>query len=106
MRSRKSQNYIESHGFYVCVQLADSLRTPKGSWPALLAGRRIDAVMLHADARTPSQVVTSRNHSRSRFSQAAYNALTEGLPETPSVLERRLNRALTDHLPRSVRRRP
>lgn len=37
--------------------------------------------------------------------QAVFDALEAGLPKTLSVLERRLNDALTDHLPRSMRRR-
>lgn len=37
--------------------------------------------------------------------QAVFVALEAGLPKTLSVLERRLNEALTGHLPRSMRRR-
>jgi len=37
--------------------------------------------------------------------QAVFDALAAGLPKTLSVLERRLNEALTNYLPRSMRRR-
>jgi hypothetical protein len=63
-------------------------------------------VVLRAAARTTSVFAACRDVSKAPSSQAVYNALTDGLPKTRSVLERRLNSALTDHLPRRARRRP
>ena len=62
-------------------------------------------IVLRAAARCVSVSAACRDLSRGPSDQAVMTALDEGLPKTLSVLERRLNEALTWGLPRSLRRR-
>jgi hypothetical protein len=62
-------------------------------------------VVLRAAARSISISAACRDLARAPSDQALITALDEGLPKTPSVLERRLNEALTGQLPRRWTRR-
>ena len=62
-------------------------------------------VVLRAAARLISVSAACRDLARGPSDQAVMDALEEGLPKTLPVLERRLNLALTDPLPRRMRRR-
>lgn len=62
-------------------------------------------ILLRAAARCISVSAACRDLSDGPSDQAVMTALEEGLPKTLTVLERRLNEALTWDLPRSMRRR-
>ena len=62
-------------------------------------------LVLRAAARSISIPAACRDLSGSPSDQAIMNSLTDGLPKTLPVLERRLNEALTCALPRCMRRR-
>ena len=62
-------------------------------------------IVLRAAARSISLSAACRDMSAAPSDQAVMNALSDGLPKTLSVLERRLNEAMTDQLPRRMRRR-
>jgi DDE family transposase len=62
-------------------------------------------ILLRAAARMTSVFAACNDMTRAPSSQAVFTALTAGLPKTLKVLERRLNEALTNHLPRAMRRR-
>lgn len=61
-------------------------------------------VLLRAAARSISISAACRDLASAPSDQAVMTALEEGLPKTLSVLERRLNEALTGSLPRRWRR--
>jgi hypothetical protein len=63
-------------------------------------------IVLRAAARCVSISAACRDLADAPSDQAVMSALEDGLPKTLSVLERRLNEALTGHLPRRMRRRP
>ncbi|MBC7812359.1 MAG: transposase [Burkholderiales bacterium] len=62
-------------------------------------------VVLRAAARSISVFAACRDLADGPCDQAVRNALVAGLPKTLRSLERRLNEALTKHLPRGLRRR-
>ena len=62
-------------------------------------------IVLRAAARSISVSAACRDLASAPSDQAVMTALEEGLPKTLSVLERRLNEALTGQLPRRLRRR-
>ena len=62
-------------------------------------------IALRAAARCISVSAACRDLARAPSDQAVMTALDEGLPKTLLVLERRLNDALIDPLPRRMRRR-
>jgi hypothetical protein len=62
-------------------------------------------VLLRAAARSISISAACRDLASAPSDQAVMTALEEGLPKTLSVLERRLNEALTGSLPRRWKRR-
>lgn len=62
-------------------------------------------VLLRAAARSISISAACRDLASAPSDQAVMTAVEEGLPKTLSVLERRLNEALTGQLPRRLRRR-
>lgn len=62
-------------------------------------------IVLRAAARSISISAACRDLSQGPSDQAVMTALGEGIPKTLSVLERRLNEALTGELPRRMRRR-
>jgi hypothetical protein len=63
------------------------------------------SVVLRAAARSVSISAACRDLVYGPSDQAVTNAMDAGLPKTLPVLERRLNAALTDHVPRGLRRR-
>jgi hypothetical protein len=63
------------------------------------------AVTLRAAARCISISAACRDLAKAPSDQAVMTALEDGLPKTLPVLERRLNDALVDPLPRRMRRR-
>lgn len=63
------------------------------------------SIVLRAAARTISICAACRDMADAPSDQAVFESLCAGLPKTLPVLERRLNEALTDHLPRNLRRR-
>lgn len=62
-------------------------------------------VVLRAAARSISVSAACRDLAKGPSDQAVLTALDEGLPKTFAVLERRLNEALAQPLPRRMRRR-
>jgi hypothetical protein len=60
-------------------------------------------IVLRAAARSISIWAACRDLAEAPSDQALFNALGDGLPKTLPVLERRLNQALTGHLPRRLR---
>lgn len=62
-------------------------------------------ITLRAAARCISVSAACRDLAKAPSDQAVMTALEEGLPKTLSVLERRLNDALIDPLPKRMRRR-
>jgi IS4 transposase len=62
-------------------------------------------IVLRAAARSISISAACRDLAKGPSDQAVRNALHDGLPKTLSVLEDRVNDALTGHLPRGLRRR-
>ncbi len=62
-------------------------------------------LVMRAAARSISISAACRDLSDGPFDQAVMTALVEGMPKTLSVLEGRLNNALTGELPRHMRRR-
>ena len=62
-------------------------------------------IALRAAGRSISVSAACRDLADGPSDQAVLTALEEGLPKTLPVLERRLNEALTDPLPRGMRRR-
>jgi hypothetical protein len=65
----------------------------------------VGSVVLRAAARSISIPAACRDLSHAPSDQAVMNALTDGLPKTLPVLERRLNEALTCELPKRMLRR-
>jgi hypothetical protein len=63
------------------------------------------SIVLRAAARSISVSAACRDLAKGPSDQAVMTALEDGLPKTLSVLERRLNEALTGPLPRGMRRR-
>ena len=62
-------------------------------------------ITLRAAVRSISVSAACRDLTKSPSDQAVMTALDDGLPKTLLVLERRLNEALIDPLPRRMRRR-
>ena len=62
-------------------------------------------IVLRAAARRISVSAACDDLSKAPSDQAVMTALEDGLPKTLAVLERRLNEALTNQLPRRMRRR-
>jgi hypothetical protein len=104
MRSRKSHTISdgEVHAWALNWLLAADLLKDHG-W--LCTARVVWSVLLRAAARMISPHAACRDLSNGPCGQAVFNALTDGLPKTLQVLERRLNESLTGHLTRAMRRR-
>jgi hypothetical protein len=104
MRSRTSHTISsrEVHGWALNWLLQAKLLKDHG-W--LCTATVVWNLVLRAAARSISISAACRDLSEAPSDQAVMNALQEGLPRTLSVLERRLNEALTCHLPHRLRRR-
>src|SRR5882724_4507898 len=62
-------------------------------------------IVLRAAARLISVSAACRDLASAPSDQAVFDALSDGLPKTRKVLERRLNEALTFRLPHRLRKR-
>ena len=104
MRSRKSHTISASevHGWAIEWLLQARLLKDHG-W--LCTARLTWSIVLRAAARMISIYAACRDLADAPSDQAVFNALSDGLPKTLSVLERRLNEALTGQLPRRLSRR-
>ena len=71
----------------------------------LCTARVVLSIALRAAGRCISVFAACRDLAQGPCAQAVMDALSAGLPKTLPVLERRLNEALTDPLPRRMRRR-
>jgi hypothetical protein len=71
----------------------------------LCTARVVLSIVLRAAGRCISVFAACRDLARGPCAQAVMDALSDGLPKTLPVLERRLNEALTDPLPWRMRRR-
>ncbi len=104
MRSR--MNYTATSGQVYSWALTSLLQvnlvTDHG-W--LCKAQVVLSIMLRAAARSISVSAACRDLAKGPSDQAVMNALAETLPRTLPALERRLNDALTDPLPRRMRRR-
>lgn len=103
MRSRKSHttNSQEVHQWAVNWLVEAKLLKDHG-W--LCTAAVVWSVVLRAAARMVSIYAAVRDLADAPCGQAVFAALVEGLPKTLPVLEKRLNEALTGHLPRRMRR--
>lgn len=104
MRSRTSHTISSSevHGWALQWLLAAGLLKDHG-W--LCTATVVWSVVLRAAARMISPDAACRDLSDGPAGWSVFCALTDGLPKTLQVLERRLNEALTGHLSRGMRRR-
>jgi hypothetical protein len=104
MRSRKSHT-ISSHE--VATWALDWLLKAKllkdHGW--LCTAAVVWAIVLRAAARKTSIRGACCDLSEAPTDNSVFLALSDGLPKTRKALERRLNLALTDHLPTRLRRR-
>jgi Transposase DDE domain len=83
--------------------LLDSIRLKAPGWkctPVVVWN-----IALRSAARMISLFAGCRDLANGPSDQAVFSALTRGLPKTRSVLEKRLNVALTYHIPRRMKRR-
>lgn len=103
MRSRKSHttNSQEVHQWAVNWLVEAKLLKDHG-W--LCTAKVVWSVVLRAATRMVSIYAAVRDLADAPCGQAVITALAEGLPKTLPVLEKRLNEALTGHLPRRMRR--
>ena len=104
MRSRKigSISRTEVHQWTLNWLLESQLLKDHG-W--LCTAAVVWNIVLRAAARLISVSAACRDLVHAPSDQAVFNALSNGLPKTRKVLERRLNEALTCHMPRRLRRR-
>ncbi len=104
MRSRKSCSITsrEVHQWSLNWLLQAKLLKDHG-W--LCTAAVVLNIVLRAAARSISISAACRDLAEGPSDQAVMTALEDGLPKTLPVLERRLNEALTDELPRRMRRR-
>ncbi len=104
MRSRTSHTIssVEVHGWALKWLLATDLLKDHG-W--LCTASVVWNVVLRAAARMTSPFAACRDLANGPCGQSVFDALSDGLPKTLKVLERRLNEALTNHLSRGMRRR-
>ena len=103
MRSRKSHtiNGQEVHQWALNWLVEEKLLKDHG-W--LCTATVVWGIVLRAAARMISVYAAVRDMADAPCGQAVFTALADGLPKTLPVLEKRLNGALTGHLPRRMRR--
>ena len=104
MRSRKSYsvNSGEVHTWALNWLLQAKLVTDHG-WKCTASV--VLNIVLRAAARCISVSAACRDLANSPCDEAVMTAVEDGLPKTLTVLERRLNEAMTCELPRRMRRR-
>ena len=104
MRSRTSHTISsrEVHE-WALNWLVQAQLVPDHGW--LCTASMVWNILLRAAARMSSICAACRDLAGAPCDQAVFDALRDGLPKTLTVLERRLNDALTLHLSRGMRRR-
>jgi hypothetical protein len=103
MRSRKSHTISNKEVHELALNsLLDAKLLKDHGW--LCKATVVLNVVLRAASRMISVCAALRDMADAPSDQAVFTALTEGLPKTLPVLEKRLNMALTGYLPRGVRR--
>jgi hypothetical protein len=104
MRSRKNSIVSSSQVHQWALQwLLDARLLKDHGW--LCTAAMVWNVVLRAAGRMISVFAACRDLANAPSQQAVFNALTDSLPRTLRVLEKRLNWALTNGLPRHLRRR-
>src|SRR5688572_22384304 len=104
MRSRKSHTISSGEVYGWALQwLLQAKLLKNHGWKCTAAV--VWSVVVRAAARMTSVWAACRDLANAPSGQAVFNALQDGLPKSLPMLEHRLNCALTDHLPRNLRRR-
>lgn len=104
MRSRKSHTISSGEVHQWTLNwLVDCKLLKDHGW--LCTASVVWSVVLRAAARLISVAAACSDLADAPSDQAVFNALSDGLPKTLKVLERRLNEGLTGHLSRGMRRR-
>jgi hypothetical protein len=104
MRSGKSCTITSGQVYsYTLESLLQEKLVKDHGW--LCTAAMVLGIVLRAAARSISISAACRDLAKGPSDDAVMTALDEGLPKTLSVLERRLNEALTGRLPRRMRRR-
>ena len=103
---RSGMNYTITSGqvySWTLTSLLQAKLVKDHGW--LCTAQVVLGIVLRAAARCISVCAACRDLARAPSDQAVMDALEDGLPKTLPVLERRLNLALTDPLPRRMTRR-
>ena len=103
---RSGMNYTITSGqvySWTLTSLLQAKLVKDHGW--LCTAQVVLSIVLRAAARLISVSAACRDLALGPSDQAVMDALEEGLPKTLPVLERRLNEALTDPLPRRMTRR-
>jgi Transposase DDE domain len=104
MRSRMNNSITAGQVYSWTLELLLKARLVKDhGW--LCTARVVLSITLRAAGRCISVFAACRDLAQGPCAQAVMDALSDGLPKTLAVLERRLNEALTDPLPGRMRRR-
>src|SRR5205809_6152693 len=104
MRSRMNYTITSGQVYSWTLQtLLEAKLVKDHGW--LCTAQVVLSLVVRAAARCISVFAACRDLARGPCAQAVMDALDDGLPKTMPVLERRLNEALTDPLPRRMRRR-
>jgi Transposase DDE domain len=104
MRSRKNATISSPEVHQWALQWLLDSRLLKDHGP-LCTAVVVWNILLRASARMISVFAACRDLANAPCQQAVFDALTDGLPRTLQVLEKRLNWALTGSWPRHLRRR-
>jgi hypothetical protein len=105
MRSRTNCTVSASQVHRWALQWLVKAELLKKKSPRKCTTEVVWSIVLRAAAQMISIYAACLDLADGPSDQAIFDALEAGLPKTLSVLERRLNESLTDHLPRSMRRR-
>ena len=104
MRSRMNDTVSSDQVYSWTLEFLLKARLVKDhGW--LCTARVVLSIVLRAAGRCISVFAACRDLAQGPCAQAVMDALSDGLPKTLPVLERRLNEALTDPLPWRMRRR-
>ncbi len=104
MRSRMNDTLSSGQVYSWTLEfLLQAKRVKDHGW--LCTAQVVLSIVLRAAGRCISVFAACRDLVHGPCAQAVMDALAAGLPKTVRVLERRLNEALTDPLPRRMRRR-
>ena len=105
MRSRTNSTVSASQVHQWALQWLVQAELLKKSSRRICTAEVVWSIVLRAAAQMISIYAACLDLEDGPSDQAVFDALAAGLPKTLSVLERRLNEALTNYLPRSMRRR-